>query len=847
MYRYIAFLFEIKEYKLNGMINMKMSFVVFSILTLQAGIGFTQSSPDSAPISDESQVSGLPIYRGSESRSWDLLHTDLAVSFDWSKRYLLGKASLSLTPIFYEQDKLTLDAKGMDILTVLLEGKKVEYTYDELELQVLFENTYDRNDTLRIEIEYVAKPYERDPERSEAIEENRGLYFINANGKNPEKPMQIWTQGETEASSGWFPTIDIPNERCTQKISITVDNKFQTLSNGLLTDQVNQSDGKRTDVWVMDQPHAPYLFMMAVGEFEIVREEWNGIPLAYWMEKGYGQYAQDIFGNTPEMLTFFSDKLGYPFPWKKYDQIVVRDFVSGAMENTSASLFYEALNVTDRHLIDKNWDDIISHELMHQWFGDLVTCESWSNLTLNEGFASYSEYLWNEYKYGKDEADYTFLIEHESYFIEASEEQKNLIRYFYDNQDDMFDAHSYNKGAAVLHMLRNYVGDDAFFLGLKNYLTDNAFQSVEVAQLRMAFEKVTGEDLNWFFDQWYFFTGHPELEVRHTFENDTLTLSVAQVQSEDETPVFRLPVFIDIWKGDQNFSYPVVINEAYETYQFPMNQKPDVVIFDSERQLLAEIDHPKTDSEYYTQFIKDASLYSRVETMDSLYTFENQELVDRLLTSSFSDPYYMIRQRALEYLIDEEIKLKTYEAEVLNLIKDPSSHVRSYAIAYLGQKGFKKYRTLFDQALKDDSYLVVASTIAQFTRNDTELPVDFLNKYSQENELNIVVTLADYYVDKKEESTYLWFQNRMKGLDGNTLFFYIQAYAEKLLNAPDQYRKAAVPQFEQVARNHSNYMARFSAFQALVLMSDLQGVDRLIREIRDKEKDPRLTSLYNRI
>lgn len=823
-------------------------------LSLAAGLlvlihdhGIAQSNSETAPVSEELMESELLTYRGSASRTWDLLHTELAVSFDWKKRYLNGKATLDLKPLFYEQESLVLDAKGMDIHSLKVEGAKVEFEYDGWEILIPFNRTYSRKDTIQVIIDYTAKPYEREAGGSEAIEENRGLYFINADGSDPNKPQQIWTQGETEASSGWFPTIDIPNERSTQKMRITVQDKFKTLSNGLLTEQIKEANGKRTDVWVMDQSHPPYLFMMAVGDFSVTRDEWNGVPLAYWMEQDYGQYAKDVFGNTPEMMTFFSDLLGYTYPWKKYDQIVVRDYVSGAMENTSASLFYEELNVDRRYLIDDNWDGIVAHELMHQWFGDLVTCESWSNLTLNEGFASYSEYLWNQYKYGQDEADYTFLVEQEAYFIEAAEEPKNLIRYYYDDQEDMFDSHSYNKGAAVLHMLRSYLGDEAFFMGLKNYLETNAFKSVEVAQLRIAFEEVTGEDLNWFFDQWFFFAGHPELEVRHIYENDTLTLTVEQIQTEDEFPVFQLPVFVDIWKGDELASFPIVVNEAYETYQFPMTEKPDVVIFDSERQLLGIIDHPKTEEEYYTQFAKDGSLYSRIETLDSLYSFQDKKLIDQILRKAFKDPYYMVRQYALEYLIDEEVKLKKYEPEVVKMLKDPSSHVRTYALAYLGGEGFEKYRSAFDKALNDSSYLVTASAIAQFTRNEIALPTTFLANQKNITNLNVVLMLAEYYLYQEHKDSFDWFQNRMNGLDGNTLFFFVQAYAEKLLEAPDDYRKAAIPQFEEVARNNSNYMARFSAFQALVLMSDLDGVEAKIKDIRENEKDERLLELYDGI
>ena len=231
------------------------------------------------------------------------------------------------------------------------------------------------------------------------------------------------------------------------------------------------------------------------GEFAVVEDEpWNGVPVSYYVEEEYEPYAADIFPFTPEMLTYFSDITGVTYPWQKYSQVVVRDYVSGAMENTTGVIFGEFMYGTDRELIDEmNNERIVAHEMMHHWFGDLVTCENWANLTLNEGFANYGEYLWFEHKHGRDEADYHMLNEWNGYFGSVMGGGMHpLIHYSYDDKEDMFDAHSYNKGGSVLHMLRSYVGDDAFFAAWNRYLEDNAFTAVEVDELRMAFEDVTG-------------------------------------------------------------------------------------------------------------------------------------------------------------------------------------------------------------------------------------------------------------------------------------------------------------------------------------------------------------------
>ncbi len=413
-------------------------------------------------------------YQATNTQLIDLLHTKLEINLDWELQQLNGIATLQIKPYFYEQDKVILDAKNFEIHDVkLIKGtdkSDLKYFYNGLELLIKLDTVYDREQAFFIEIAYTAKPTERIVGGSEVIESDQGLYFINHDGSNEYKPTQVWTQGETEANSYWFPTVDSPNERTTQEMYITVDQKFTTLSNGELIYSKFNTDSTRTDYWKLDQPHAPYLFMFAVGEFEIYEDSWEGMEVSYYMEPRYAPYARNIFGATPEMLTFFSELYGLKYVWPKYAQIVVRDYVSGAMENTTASLFYEELNVDSRDLVDYNYEKIIAHELAHQWFGNLVTCESWSNLTLNEGFANYAEYLWYNHKYGSFEAELHNMDELEQYLDESLEKQVDLIRYFYDDKEDMFDSHSYAKGGLILNMLRDYVGDEAFFESLNRYL-----------------------------------------------------------------------------------------------------------------------------------------------------------------------------------------------------------------------------------------------------------------------------------------------------------------------------------------------------------------------------------------
>ncbi len=331
---------------------------------------------DRQTMAEEEPSDSIPVwvarkgpYNPERTKKHDLLHTKLELRPDWQKQYLYGVATLTLKPYFYPQTTLQLDAKGFDIQSIELVDEKtkkrtvLKHSYDNYRLDIQLDKTYTRNDKYTLVIDYTAKPNELPTGGSEAITSDKGLYFINANGADPNKPKQIWTQGETEANSRWFPTIDSPNERCTEEIYLTVDQKYITLSNGTLQYSKMNKDGSRTDYWKQDKPHAPYLFMIAVGEYSVIKDKWRDLEVNYYVEPAYAKYAKDIFGRTPEMMEFFSKKLNYPFPWDKYSQIVVRDFVSGAMENTTAVTFYEDVYMDDRELLDDNSDNTIAHEL----------------------------------------------------------------------------------------------------------------------------------------------------------------------------------------------------------------------------------------------------------------------------------------------------------------------------------------------------------------------------------------------------------------------------------------------------------------------------------------------------
>ncbi len=709
---------------------------------------------------DENESDPVPaVYQAANKRVNDLLHTKLEVKFDFANSRLMGKATLTFKPYFYPVNTLVLDAKSMDINEVsLIDSKtkaksKLAFEYKDNKITIQLGRTFTRDEQYMVFVDYTANPDKVEQSGSEAITDAKGLYFIDPKGTDPNKPTQVWTQGETESSSCWFPTIDSPNEKCTEEIYITVDNKYVTLSNGKLVSQKTNTDGTRTDYWKQDLQHSPYLFMMAVGEFSIVKDKWRGKEVNYYVEKEYEPYAKQIFGNTPEMLTFFSDKLGVEYAWDKYSQIVVRDYVSGAMENTTATIHGEFLQRNDRELLDETNEGVIAHELFHHWFGDLVTCESWSNLPLNESFANYSEYLWLEHKYGRDDADDHQMDNLNNYIAEADGGKKvDLIRFDYVNREDMFDRHSYDKGGRVLHMLRKYLGDDAFFTALKDYLTTNKFQNAEIHNLRLSFEKVTGEDLNWFFNQWFLASGHPELDVNYDFDNGNAIVSVTQQQDFKTTPLYKLPVDIDVYVDGKATRHRVWVDSVKNTFKFVVTAKPDLIVFDAEHQLLGKITDNKSNNDLVYQYEHAPLYFDRWEAVDRLSKKAKSPQGTKVLKAAISDKFYGIRAIALRHI--SKVSSSEYDGlkdQLITIAKtDKKSLVRSNAIKALGKmfSGDASLVPVFTDRLNNDkSYMVIGSTLKALADVDKKAAMAEAKKLENEKSGDILGTIGELYAE----------------------------------------------------------------------------------------------------
>ncbi len=721
-----------------------------------------------APFLAEAQFGAEPadtswkkILRESHPKVNDLVHTKLEARFDYTKSYLYGKVWITLKPHFYNTDSLLLDAKVMDIKEVsLVKGaakSKLKYTYDDAELRITLDRTYRNNESYTIYIDYVSKPDELKVKGSAAITDAKGLYFVNPKGEEKDKPTQIWTQGETEATSVWVPTIDKPNQKTTQEIIMTVPAKYVTLSNGLLISKKNNTDGTRTDHWKMDLPHAPYLFFMGVGDFAVIKDSYKGKEVSYYVEKEYAPVARGIFGHTPEMMKFFSDKLGVEYPWQKYAQMVGRDYVSGAMENTTATLHQESAYQNARQLVDGiGWEGTIAHELFHQWFGDLVTAESWSHLTVNESMADYSQTLWMEYKYGKDAGDEENFKGLQGYLSSPNDSKKDLVRFRYADKEDMFDLVSYQKGGRVHNMLRNYVGDDAYFKSLNNYLSTNKFKPGEAGQMRLAFEEVTGKDMNWFWNQWFYGSGHPVVKIDYKYEGNKTMVIIEQTQKTDK--VFRLPIAIDVYTGAAKKRYNVWIQNRIDTFSFDA-PRPDLVNVDADKVMLWMKTDNKT-AENYVHQIKYAPNY--LDRKEALDYFAKKAMPE--LSLGLTDKFAAIRRTTLAQLeaskIAEDAKVIEGVERIANTDKD--RRAKAAAISYLAKTSNVKYKAMFEKNINDSSYSVAGAALEGLVGLEPARGYELAKKYSSDAKGDLGAVVNDIIIKEGTEADFDFIANRFE-------------------------------------------------------------------------------------
>ena len=633
-------------------------------------------------------------------------HIFLDLVLDIPNQSFSGTCTITLTPIRQGIDRLVLDAVDLQIESVLIDRVSQPFDYDGNQLIInLLKST--ESEPIEIAIAYrVNHP-------------QRGLYFITPNEHYPNKPTQVWTQGEDEDSRFWFPCFDYPGQLATSEIRVSVPQQFMAISNGELIATEDAGENKIYH-WLQKQVHPTYLMTLAVGDFAEIKDEWNGIPVNYYVEKGRDADGRRSMDKTPRMVEFLSQKYGYPYAYPKYYQVCVDDFIFGGMENTSCTLLTDRCLLDERAAIDnQRTESLVVHELAHQWFGDLVVIKHWSHAWIKEGMASYVEVLWTEAEYGGDDAAYYLLNEARSYLEEdTSRYRRPIVTHVYREAIELYDRHLYEKGACVYHMIRTVLGDELFDRAIQTFVQDNAHNTVETVDLLRAIEKATGYNLMFLFDQYVFRGGHPDFKVAYAWDGESnlaqLTVTQTQVKDPKNTDeLFDLKIPVAFGYGGDSATlktFTLKIHEREQSFYFPLEQKPDFVSFDVGNNFLKTVTLEYPMPELKAQLQHDPDPVSRIYAAIALTKKGGLEAINALSQALTSDAFWGVRVEVAKQLA--QIKLDQAATALTEGLKDEDARVRRAVVEGLSQfKNDLSYQTLKDSLQKGDaSYYTEAST-----------------------------------------------------------------------------------------------------------------------------------------
>ena len=647
-------------------------------------------------------------------------HIFLDLSLDIPNQSYHGTCAIKLKPIRSGIERLTLDAVNLNIQSVQVDNTQQSFDYDGSELHIQLSTPTQLGNLITIAIAYsVEKP-------------QRGLYFIAPDKHYPNKPTQVWTQGEDEDSRFWFPCFDYPGQLTTSEIRVRVPQPLLAISNGQLIHTEEDGDYKIYH-WSQEQRHPTYLMTLAVGDFAEIQDEWHDKPVTYYVEKGRESDARRSMGKTPRMIEFFSDKYGYLYPFPKYAQVCVDDFIFGGMENTSTTLLTDRCLLDERAALDnRGTESLVAHELAHQWFGDLVVIKHWSHAWIKEGMASYSEVMWTESEYGAEDAAYYRLLEARNYITEdSSRYRRPIVTHVYREAIELYDRHLYEKGSCVYHMIRAELGDELFWHAIHTFVQDNAHKTVETIDLLRAIEKATGRNLLFLFDQYVYRGGHPDFKVAYSWDGDSklAKVTITQTQSKEgndgsSSELFDLKIPIafgytqqEAGEQGENIILPlfktftVRVHEREQSFYFPLESKPQFVSFDAENNFLKTVSLEYPLPELKAQLEFDPDPVSRIYAAEALAKKGGLEAVKALSAALKRDYFWGVRAEVAKSLAD--IKLDQAFDGLVAGLKDQDALVRRAVVEALANiKTHDAYKALKPLVEKGDaSYYVEAAAV----------------------------------------------------------------------------------------------------------------------------------------
>ena len=667
-------------------------------------------------------------------RTVDIQHIFLDLRLDMEAGKVAGTATITLTPIVEGVRTVILDAVDINVHTVRQNGRLLPFNNDGKQLVVNLGRPRKPGRYIALAIDYEATP-------------RRGLYFNRPDTDYPDRPWQVWSQGEDEDSRHWFPCYDYPNDRVKSDIRIAVPASYFALSNGRLTHVEEGPDNStKTFHWKQEQAHATYLITLVVGEFSEIEDHVDGIPVQYYVPKGREEDAKRALDKTPDILSFFADRTGVPYPWNKYAQVTVADFIFGGMENTTATTLTDTILHDQRAHMDFSSVPLVAHEAAHQWYGDLLTCRDWAHAWLNEGFATYFELLYKEHSEGMDEFVYARTQDAAAYFAEdRGRYRRPIVCTTYELPINLFDRHLYEKGGLVLHMLRFILGDALFFKAIGWYTTKYRNQSVVTPDLQKAVEEATGRSLDWFFHQWVYSGGHPEFKVEQSWDSESkvASLKVIQTQETDQlTSLFRTPVDIAIHTrraGRQTFR--VEIKEKEHTFHFPLSEKPLFVQFDPGTHILKSLDFKKPKEMLIAQLRNDEEVSGRIEAARGLGKEAAPDAIAALKEALLNDLFWGVRAESASAL--GNIRTETALEALIEGCRISLPKPRRAVTEALGEfKSARASQALIELLDGDESYYVAATAAHSLGKTRSSHAFKALERALERDSHNEVIRAA---------------------------------------------------------------------------------------------------------
>ena len=760
-------------------------------------------------------------------RTYDVIHYKINVTINIETSTCDGEVSIKFVPLRPNLNEIVLDAGEMIIKSARLEMKAVNFEHRNDSLIVDLENIYGLDDTLTLTVMYGVKS------------PRKGMYFIKSDSGYSKQRNQVWTQGEAEDNHFWFPCYDFPNDMATSEMIVTVNDKYTAISNGkLINYKKNPQNQTATFHYLENHPHVSYLISLVVGEYIEFKDTWNTVPLSYYVYPEQKNDALMTFSKTPKIMEFFSKQLQYPYPYDKYSQTVVSDFFFGGEENISATTLTDRTIHDSRAHLDYTSDDLVAHELAHQWFGDMITCKDWSHAWLNEGFATYLTNLFVEFDRGKDAAAVK-MMEQQELIRNLDDEMRRrpMVCNRYNNPMDLFDSRIYGKGAVVLGMLRDYIGDELFWKVIRYYVKEYSFRCVDTRDFEDMVEDVTGYNLNWFFKQWVYGAGCPDLEIKSQWNQRTrnVEIIVQQKQVIDSlTGIFKLPVDIEIWIRSNPTTYRVVIEKPEEKFEFPAYQQPQCVIFDKGSKILKKLNFERSIEEYVFQSLNATNAVDRIQAVRELQWYSNSDLAVRtLMNLAIDDRFSGVREEAV-WALGNILRDSVMETLIL-AYGDRDSRVRVAAVGSLGRfKSPEVIKTLQHAFEKDSSYNVAAAALKSLVNADSVNKLSYLEKALQLDSYNNVIRTTALRLFALMHNDYAYdvlVKHTISGIDPN-----LRIHAMNLLSSYWKERDDVLYLIVRLAKD-KNKSVRVSAVRILSNLGD-ERIIKTLKQYAERENEP---------